>query len=185
MVSRRAAYNSLVRLKNNSARLQQAPAALRDKLLQSSTAEVPSDLVELLQTKGSLDDLLAHFKVEAQVETFIKNTEEMVPMTQLQIEQIYGSEEAKLVMRNKAVDVRCHFYSSNMFSSPLVTTCIAKKNFYPGFTCRLIKDSQRRTRTTPMAWCILCSRTSEKLEMWDEKAPSLQFCEHRKCINMC
>ena len=106
MMSRRAAYNSLVRLKNNNTRLQQAPAALRDKLLQSSNAEVPSDLVELLQTKGSLDDLQAHFKVDAQVEQFVKNTEELVPMTQLQIEQLYGLEQAKLVMRNKAVDVR-------------------------------------------------------------------------------
>ena len=106
MMSRRAAYNSLVRLKNNSTRLQQAPAALRDKLLQSSNAEVPADLVELLQTKGSLDDLQAHFKVEAQVEQFVKNTEELVPMTQLQIEQLYGLEQAKLVMRNKAGDVR-------------------------------------------------------------------------------
>ena len=109
MMSRRAAYNSLVRLKNNNTRLQQAPAALRDKLLQSSNAEVPSDLVELLQllqTKGSLDDLHAQFKVEAQVEQFVKNTEELVPMTQLQIEQLYGLEEAKLVMRNKAADVR-------------------------------------------------------------------------------
>ncbi len=104
--------------------MQQAPAALRDKLLQSSNAEVPADLVELLQTKGSLDDLQAHFKVEAQVEQFVQNTEELVPMTQLQIEQLYGLEQAKLVMRNKAGDVRWHLYSSYMFSSTLVTNIL-------------------------------------------------------------
>lgn len=123
-LSRRAAYNSLVRLKNNSNRLEQAPAALRDRLLQSSNVEVPSDLIELLQTKGSLDDLAAHFKVAAEEERFVKNTEEMIPMTQLQIEQIYGLDGAKQVMRNKAVDVTCLF-RKHMHSQRKASTLVS------------------------------------------------------------
>ena len=123
-LSRRAAYNSLVRLKNNSNRLEQAPSALRDRLLQSSNVEVPSDLIELLQTKGSLDDLAAHFKVAAEEERFVKNTEEMIPMTQLQIEQIYGLDGAKQVMRNKAVDVTCLF-RKHMHSQRKASTLVS------------------------------------------------------------
>lgn len=147
-LSRRAAYNSLVRLKNNSNRLLQAPAALRDRLLQSSDVEVPRDLIELLHTKGSLDDLVAHFKVEAEQERFVKNTEEMIPMTQLQIEQIYGL-EAKTVMRNKAVDVTCYLYSSNMFLPPCVTTCIAKEKFLLWFHAQVDQGLTEQDKNNP------------------------------------
>ena len=100
--SRRAAYNALVRLKENSQRLALAPEKLRRRLLDGGVSKVPSDLVSMLvEQGGDIAALQASFQAQQEQETEFNDRQAMVPMTEQQVISIYGSEEAKRVMASK------------------------------------------------------------------------------------
>lgn len=103
--TRRAAYNALVRLKENNQRLKMAPEKLRLKLLEDGGAsKVPSDLVSMLvEQGGDLAALQASFQAQQEQETEFSDRQAMVPMTEQQVISIYGPEEAKRVMASKRI----------------------------------------------------------------------------------
>ena len=102
-VSRRACYNSLVRLKENAAKLKMLPENLRVKLMEENgTSKVPSDLVNMLMEAGNdLNSLSASFKAKQEQENELRERQKLVPMTETQIIGIYGADEAKNVMKSK------------------------------------------------------------------------------------
>lgn len=102
-VSRRACYNSLVRLKENASKLKMLPENLRLKLMEENgTSKVPSDLVNMLMEAGNdLNSLSASFKAKQEQENELREKQKLVPMTETQIIGIYGADEAKNVMKSK------------------------------------------------------------------------------------
>ena len=99
--TRRAAYNALVRLKNNPARLKEVDPVMRQKLLESNQ-NVPSDLItDLVKCGGDLDALSATFTESKETSTFDQDSSKLKPLTEIQIVQMYGEAEAKNVMAHK------------------------------------------------------------------------------------
>lgn len=96
--SRRAAYNVLLRLKKNQTRLEQAPAKLRERLLDGHG--IPSDLIDTLLHHGDLDAFVASFQTTIENKTSSKNKDALVPMTERQVRDLYG-EDADAVMQTK------------------------------------------------------------------------------------
>ena len=102
--SRRAAYNALVRLKENSQRLKMAPEKLRTKLLTEGASKVPAELVTMLMDHGGdISSFQATFQAEEEQEREYKSHEALVPMTEQQVLKLYGPEEGKRVMASKRV----------------------------------------------------------------------------------
>ena len=101
--SRRAAYNALVRLKENSQRLKMAPEKLRAKLLaEGGPSKVPSDLVTMLVDEGGdIAALQASFQAQEEQEREFCRRQAMVPMTEQQVLKLYGADEGKRVMASK------------------------------------------------------------------------------------
>ena len=101
-VTRRAAYNALVRLKENEGRFKMLPENLRSKLMEDGCSKVPSELVSMLMDSGNdLTALSATFRAKQEMEKELREQQKLVPMTETQIIAIYGADEAKNVMKSK------------------------------------------------------------------------------------
>ena len=99
--TRRAAYNALLRLKNNADRLKEVDPKLRQKLL-ASDKNVPSDLIaDLMKCGGDLNALNATFTSSNETSTWDQEFSKLKPLTELQIIQMYGEAESKNVMAHK------------------------------------------------------------------------------------
>ena len=101
--SRRAAYNALVRLKENSSRLKMLPEALREKLCEENgTSKVPSDLITMLVGSGNdLNLLSSTFRSQQEQVNELHDKQCLEPMTEQQIINLYGADEAKSVISAK------------------------------------------------------------------------------------
>ena len=103
VLTRRAAYNLLNRVKNNPSRHNLLDPKLREKLLTSdSDTAVPGELVtQLLNAGGDLQALNASFSLTHEKEQYELDSSKLKPKTEEQLLKAYGPDKAKNVMAFK------------------------------------------------------------------------------------
>ena len=103
--TRRAAYNLLMRLKENDKRHKKFDKELISQLLAGDKEKVPTHLVDQLLEKGNdLDALSTSFSIAQEKEDYEINRASVEPVTERQLLDRYSKEDAAILMAQQERD---------------------------------------------------------------------------------